>query len=214
MKVSKSIIITVLIGSFVLLMAGVLVFAYFAYFDEIDNDMTVAHNTVEVSEVFDPPSEQTTGDNIFKKEVTVKNTGGSPCYIRVYVDFSDNFVRSRSFISDGTNPDDLTFYSAERIIDSSDDIVTFIEHVNSGSDWKFVPDNSGTVLSGYYYYKQPVGTGEATPLLMTYVKTVNPTQDDIDQYDIFVYSESTQITDMNGDEYADWEAAWTDYLSR
>ena len=69
MKVSKSIIITVLIGSFVLLMAGVLVFAYFAYFDEIDNDMTVAHNTVEVSEVFDPPSEQTTGDNIFKKEV-------------------------------------------------------------------------------------------------------------------------------------------------
>lgn len=212
MKSQKWFWVSVAIVVSVLLITGLLVYAYFTSLDVKENTITVADNTVEISEKFEPPLEQTTADNIFKKEVTVKNTGPSACYVRVYADFSNSFIRSRSYISDDTTIDDLTFYSAERVIDPEDETVTFVEHINSGHDWFFVPDDSTSVLAGYYYYPYPLAVGASTPVLFTYIKTLNPTEDDIDQFDIYVYFESMQLTDIHGNAYVDYEAAWTDFL--
>lgn len=208
----KHLVLAVTVGSAALLASGLLVSAYFASLSTRDNELTIADNVVEISESFSPPESQTTGDNIFQKDVSVTNTGPSPCYVRIYADFSDSFVRSRSYFSDSTDENHLTFYSARRLLDDSDDLTTFPEYVNSGSDWVFVPEDSGTSLAGYYYYTKPLPIGGTTPSLFRYVKTVNPTEDDIDTYDILVYSESTQLTDINGTPYENYEAAWTDYL--
>lgn len=212
MKSKKRVLIFACIVSSVLLITGLLVYAYFTSLDVKDNNITIAHNIVDISEIFDPPTDQTIDENIFRKEVVVENNGTSPCYVRVYADFSNSFIRSRSFITDDTNEAELTFYSAERTIDDTDDVTTFVEHINSGDDWVFVPDDSESVLAGYYYYIKPLDIGESTSLLFTYIKTVNPTEDDIDQFDIYVYSESMQLSDINGNIYADYEAAWTDFL--
>ena len=212
MKSKKGVIISVCAASSVLLITGLLVYAYFTSLDVRNNELTIADNTAVIAERFSPPAEQTVNENVFPKEVAVENTGTSPCYVRVYADFSNSFIRSRSFISDDTNETELTFYSAERTIDDTDNVTTFVEHLNSGGDWVFVPEDSASVLAGYYYYTRPLGIGESTPVLFTYIKTVNPTEDDIDQFDIYVYSESMQLSDINGSTYTDYEAAWTDFL--
>ncbi len=193
-----------------LLVAVSAVTAYFVTRDSSPNEIKIPQNVIGVSETFDPPDEQTTGDNIFRKTVSIKNTGGAPCFVRVYADFSDSFARSRSFISDGDDPDALNFFSAERIIDPDDGRLTFVEYVNRGDDWSFVPDDSGTPLAGYYYYKSVLPAGSATPPLFTYIKTVNESDDDIDEFDITVYSESVQTTAPDGTPYSDYTAAWTD----
>ena len=111
------------------------------------------------------------------------------------------------------DPAGAVFYSALRTIDESDGITTFPEYKNSGDDWCFIPDDRGTALSGYYYYKRPLHVGESTSSLFTYIKTINNTEDDIDRFDIIVYSESVQLTDINGNRYEDYIAAWTDHLT-
>ncbi len=213
-KRKKSRLVVAAIGGIIVLLAASgAVFAYFTSLSAVDNVIAVVDNVVEVSEHFDPPEEQVMGDNIFPKEVTVTNTGGTPCYVRAYVDFSSSFVRSVSYLSADADSEGQTFYSAERTIDPTDGVTTFVEYVNSGEDWHFVPDDSDTVLSGYYYYTRPLAAGASSPPLLTFVKTVNATVDDIDQYDILVYAESMQLTDINGSVYEDYAAAWTDYLA-
>lgn len=214
MKNKKTIIIAASLCIAAVLAAGISVTAYFTSLDTKENEIRVTNNKTEISEVFEPPESQTTGDNIFRKDVSVTNSGGSDCYVRVYADLSDSFVRSRAYFSDGTDPDDLTFYSAVRVTDDQDEITTFAEYVNGGEDWVFVPDDSDSLLAGYYYYKTPLRSGESTPPLFTYVRIYNPTEDEINEFEIPVYSESTQLTDSSGEYYADFEAAWTDFLSK
>ena len=213
MKNKRRIVSAVCIGLFAVIAASLIVFAYFTSEDAKRNDITIADNITEISEIFEPPADQTEGDNVFKKEVRITNTGASPCFVRVFADFSNSFVRNRSYISDSEDTDDLTFYSAKRILKDDDEITTFPEHTNEVGDWVFIPDDSETVLRGYYYYTKKVEIGESTPVLFTYIKTNNPTEDDIDQYDILVYSESAQTTDSDGAEYEDYVSAWTDQLN-
>jgi len=212
-KIKKKVLFSIAVCIGVLVAGGIIAAAYFTSLDEKQNDIRLPHNTIEISEEYDPP-EQSLGENVFKKDASIKNTGESPCWVRVYADFSNSFVRSRSYISDGTNHESLVFYSAEHLINEEDDQTTFVEHINAGEDWIFIPENSSSVLAGYYYYKKPLAVGESTPSLFTYIKTVNSTEDDIDQYEILVYAESMQLTDIDGNRYANYEEAWTDYLSK
>ena len=149
-----------------------------------------------------------------KKPVVIIGALCAAAVIRVYADFSNSFVRSNSYISADTDEGALNFYSADRTINSEDEITTFVEYINAlDGGWVFVPDDSGTALSGFYYYREPLNVGETTPSLFTYIKTINITADDIDQFDILVYAESTQLTDINGEAYDDYAAAWTGYLT-
>lgn len=208
----KAKIITVTAAAGILVLAGV--FAVYAYFTDnakTDNTLFPAENELEISEDYVPPVEQKTGENIYKKEISVINRGNAPCYIRVYMDFSDSTVSKRSYLSNDPSQSPDSFYKAERT-DASDTYISHLDLVAPG--WTFVPDASPTALAGYYYYKEPVAPGEKTTSLLTFVKTLNESNDDIKQYDIMVYAESVQVSDMKGKKYENFEEAWTDILQK
>ena len=212
MKKQKKLLIFLSVCIVALLTSVILVAAYFSVLGNKDNKVTVGHNTIEISEDFSPPTEQITGENQYKKQVRVQNTGDVPCYIRVYADFSDSSVRANSaFSNDGTD-----FYSAKRDINSSTSYVYKLSVAAPG--WTFEPDYAGNSLAGYYYYTIPVQPGDYTESLFSYVKTTNPDVTDIKQYDIIVYSESIDVIGDDGTPYEEtsgkWRNAWTDFLSK
>ena len=197
--------------SILLLLVGCVVFAYFTDNNTKDNTVTPAENIIDVSEDYTPPTEQFIEDNIYKKEITISNNGNTPCYIRVYMDFSDSKVRNRSYFSNDWNGSTGNFYSAKRETTGE----TYIAKLSEAArNWAFVPDSDGSPLAGYYYYTKLVPVGQSTKPLFTYVKTHNETNDDIQQYDIIVYSESIQKSDIDGKVYNNYEEAWTDFLSK
>ena len=198
--------------SILLLLVGCVVFAYFTDNNTKDNTVTPAENIIDVSEDYTPPTEQIIGDNnIYKKEITISNNGNTPCYIRVYMDFSDSKVRNRSYLSNDPKKSAESFYSAKRETTGE----TYIAKLSEvAPNWAFVPDSDDSPLAGYYYYTKLVPVGQSTEPLFTYVNTYNETNDDIQQYDIIVYSESIQKSDIDGKEYDDYVDAWTDFLSK
>ena len=79
-------------------LAAVAVFAYLTDNDDKDNRIKIGYNESRIVEDFTPFTMQT-GINIYKKKVQVENTGNTPCFARVYVDFSDDDIRKNSFLS-------------------------------------------------------------------------------------------------------------------
>lgn len=204
--------LTIIIASFaaVLTLSTIVVVAYFAVYSNKKNTIRPSENVLQISEEYQPPVEQKVNDNVYKKEISVVNQGNSPCYIRVYADFSDSNVRSRSYFSNNQDGEH-DFYSAQR----SNTGNTYIANLETvAPNWRFVPDDDeASELAGYYYYTKKVDPGEKTDPLFTYVKTKNENLDQIQQYDILVYSESVQLSDTHGNIYNDYQAAWQDKLS-
>ena len=89
----------------------------------VNNQLSVGYNTITIKEDFTPPKEMNTGENTYKKNVEVKNTGTVPCYVRVYVAFSDSNVADVSELS----PDGSSFFSAESYADHLPEHWTYIE---------------------------------------------------------------------------------------
>lgn len=207
-----SIVLLAALSVLVLFVSGIIAAAYFTSNDRKDNNVIIANNKIDISEEFAPPDEQSIGNNRYKKKVSVTNDSNSPCYIRVYMDFSDSRTRNRSYFSNDWDGSTGRFYSAVRDMTNTETYVAKLNEV--APNWTFVPDDDSSLLAGYYYYKQLVSAGQSTEPLITYVNTHNETNDDIQQYDIIVYSESIQIFDMDGKEYDDYEEAWTDFLSK
>ena len=205
--------------------------AYLTNGKRISNEMGAAVNENKIIEDFDPPEKLTEGMNIYKKEITVKNTGTSGSYVRVFLDFSDSLIRDVSGISaDGEN-----FYSAchdgiaEDISESEDGIrikkEAFTEHLPEG--WHYVKspwedgagENSG-ILGGYFYYDKVLLAGESTaPLtksIVTYFKDSLQAAD----YEVIVTAQSLQDKGKNGLSFPEngalspWETAWLEYLER
>lgn len=206
MKKKKKIAAAAVITAAVMIVAVLVVYAYFSAFEGKDNTLTPADNTIEISEDYVPPAEQGEGSNIYKKQISVVNSSNAKCYIRVYMDFSDSGVRARSYLSNDPDQSAESFYSANRSTEGN----TYIANLGTQAPkWEFIPDNDTSSLAGYYYYTEPVLSGESTEPLMTYVKTINANADEIKQYDIVVYSESIQTTGMDGYKYTDYKEAWT-----
>ena len=65
------------------------VFSYLVSSSETANRLNISHNSIEVVEDFDPPEEMKPGSS-FAKEVRVRNTGTSDCYVRMFAEFSDS----------------------------------------------------------------------------------------------------------------------------
>lgn len=186
------------------------VLAYFTDGKNLTNTVTVNDNTIEISEVFEP-QEQKTGDNIYKKEITVVNTGNTPVYVRVYADFSSGEIRSRSYFSNSPEKEGARFYSAERDLTGN----TYCANLETQApDWYFVPDDSESPLRGFYYYNKALEGGETTPPLLTWIKTVNSSVADIKQYDVIVYAESTQLSSLKtGKNFESYRKAWEECLA-
>lgn len=80
--------------------------AYFTDSGSITNALEAAKNEVSVAETFSPPDELKVGDNKFVKEVQIKNEGNIPCYIRVFVGFSDSNAKDNVYMSSNSLSDD------------------------------------------------------------------------------------------------------------
>lgn len=201
MKHKKIIAISVLVC--VLLVSVGVTLAYLTDNREKENTVTVGYDSIEILEDFSAPAEQSK-ETTYKKEIKISNTGNVPCYVRVYVDFSDSKIRNYSSFSIDADK----YYSADRDKDNPD---SYVNHLPTG--WEFIPDNdNNTKLAGYYYYTLPVNSGESTPSLFTYVKTAYSDESEIQQYDIIVYAESVQTIGQDGEKLNDYKQAWNEFL--
>ena len=99
------------------------------------------------------------------------NTGNVPCYIRVYLAFSDGDIGQNAMIS----PDGKSYYPA----------VSYAEHLPEG--WVNGED-------GYYYYTEAVKPGEKTGFLMKNVKVVFGPMEEKKPFDLIVREESVQVS--------------------
>ena len=176
-------------------------YAYFTYMQSLKNSFTIGTNTITVTEDFEPPKDMEPGENVFKKKVQVENTGTVPCFVRVFMDFSDSGIADISQIS----PDGMDYYAAAE----------YAKHLPDG--WVYVSEEEDDSLGGYYYYTEIVEPGEQTVPLLEKVKTHFDTADQIIDYDIIVYSESVQALDKDGAEFERNDAyrtAWTEFVER
>lgn len=175
--------------------------AYFTHMQSLRNVFSVGTNTITITEEFEPPKEMETGENVFKKKVQVENTGTVPCFVRVFVDFSDSSVTDMSQIS----PDGSAYYPAAE----------YTEHLPDG--WVYISEEENGSLGGYYYYTEMIDPGKKTIPLFEKVKTHFDTEEQIVDYDIIVYSESVQVLDMEGSDFSGSNAykdAWTEFMER
>ena len=167
--------------------------AYFAGSEGTTNTFYVANNTITVHEDFPTPDPMGEGENLYKKDVKIKNTGKVECFVRVFVDFSDDDVRTRSQLS----PNGTDYYSF-------DDFKTHLPN-----NWVYGGDN-------YFYYTQALPAGATTPSLFKNVKTTFESADAVEDYDLIVYAESIQTHKRDGSPITGSDAyrtAWTEYLS-
>jgi hypothetical protein len=200
---NKLFLIPILCAAAGALLAGVLninsTLSYMTDKEDVTNITTIGENEIEIEETFIPPNPHP-GVNEYKKEVQIKNTGDVPCYVRVFIDFSDNDVRNNSQIS----PDESNFYSVQ----------DFRSHLPNG--WTYIGD-AGNQLSPYFYYTASINPGESTNSLIKKIKTTFVNQESVEPYDVYVYAESVQILDKNGDPFTGneaWKQAWIEYLTR
>lgn len=185
-----------------------------------DNEIIIGYDKIEVEEDFDPPDEQKSDEAVcYKKKVTIKNTGDTPCYVRVFADFSSSEIRSLSAFSydqaDDGSPQDKTYYSAEMRKENGYFIEEVSKESNPNKGWVYVTEIEDADIGGYYYYTKILAEGEETPPLFTYVKTDYSGNKEAQQYDLIVYSESVQIVTKDGSSATGedrYKEVWKDYL--
>ena len=176
--------------------------AYFRHIQTVKNVLSVGESTIEITEDYAPPKEMQQGENIYKKRVAVKNTGTVPCYVRVYVGFSDSAVED---VSQLYNPNGWF------------DTASYQDNLPDG--WAFVTPADDTVVGdgGYYYYTKPLQPGKSTEPLFEKVNTTFAKAEDVQDYEIIVYAECVQTLDKDGAEFTGstpWKSAWKEFLER
>ncbi len=206
----KKKIVTICIGIAVITVLGVgTTLAYLSANTQKENKITVGQDRAEISELFSEPSVQTM-DNVNVKKVTVVNTGNVPCFVRVYAEFSDSKVGDiASVTNDGVN-----FYNW--VTQFKEDLAQTTNSISE--DWQYVKDTGK--LGGYFYYKKILPVGAETSSLFEIVRVNYPQAtpetniDQIQNYEMVVYSETVQATETDGTEYQDgeWKAAWESFL--
>ena len=170
--------------------------AYFTDAGSVTNEMSTGHNTTEIVETFTPPKTiPKNSETPYTKDVTIKNTGTVPCYVRVFLDFSDQTARDSSVVSgDGTN-----YYS----------MADYASHLPSG--WAYVSTGN---LAGYYYYTNILNPGETTNSLLKSVKTTLSNYESQNDFDILVHEELVQSDKADGSGSQAYDAAWKEFLTR
>lgn len=225
MTANKRKVTAIIIAAVILSAASVIsVMAYLANKDQKENSFTVGtvgdKTRDQISEVFSEPELQLENQTV-TKTVTVRNNSTKPCFVRLYVDFSDSLIADKAYVT--ANNDTVYKWSGTG---------GFLETMSTTGigNWKYVPADS-TAYGGYFYYTQPLAakngdTIASTEPLFKSVKTDFSTtpaagltiEDYIDEYNIIVYSETVQTveTDSTGTDYAEvtngYETAWKSFL--
>ena len=216
----KLIIICACALGVVLLCVGVTL-AYLGAAQKKENQVNVGVGNVSIQESdWSEPSTQSM-ENTNAKSVKVENTGTVPCFVRVYMEFSDSEVADVASVTDGNNTEST--WAAFK--------TTLAGTTNTAPNaWKYIAiDNTHPNLGGYFYYTSPVASGSSTSELIRSVKTdfngndnTDSNIDKIKAYDIIVYSETVQTIGTDGTDYgatgysggtgAGWYDAWASFL--
>lgn len=61
--------------------------------DSVTNRLSCGHNTAGITENYNPPEAFAEGET-YVKEVSVKNEGSVPCYVRVFAEIEDPEIRN------------------------------------------------------------------------------------------------------------------------
>lgn len=188
--------------------------AYLIYQDEIVNRIQAGENTISITEEFEPPKKLETGENIFKKRVQIENIDQTPCFVRVFMEFSDSDIKQRSCIS----PDGENWFPASDYTSS--------DFQQLPKNWRYLSLEEDPLLGGFYYYIVPVKPGERTLPLAEKLMARYENEEQIRDFDILVTAESVQTclyeeqpdgsftaADVSEKENG-WRLAWTEYLER
>lgn len=203
----------------VLLLCVGVTLAYLGAAKKEENKVVVGKGDVSIEESdWSQPSTQSM-ENTDNKSVDVKNTGTVPCFVRVYMEFSDSEVASVASVTDGAD--------TERTWSAFKTALANTTNTNPNA-WKYVTGDSNDKLNGYFYYTSPVAPGDSTSELIRSVKTDyngdNNNDSNIDKikaYDIIVYSETVQTIGTDGTDYGatgytstngGWYDAWASFL--
>lgn len=201
-------------AAIICLTAAGLTMAYLTYRTRILNQILVGSNTITITEEFEPPKKQETGDNIFKKKIQIENTDKTDSFIRVFMEFSDSSIKDLAKIS----PDGEDWYPASEYISS--------DFQNLPENWIYLSEEEEPLLGGYYYYTVPVKAKETTVPLADRILVTYSDASQIQDFDILVTADSIQtyINEENEDgsftakdvsEEADgWKMAWMEYMER
>ena len=199
-----------IIGAAALLLAGVaFVLAYQTDSENAPNTFTIGTDVNKPHEEFEPPDE----NSWYKKAVRIDNVGKVDDYIRVYLDFSNGQVKDRSLVSPqirsyGNDAEPTEWYSMSTLTGTHEIDGTAYESYfeNLPEHWVYIPETDpedGELLGGYFYYTLPVKPGENTNWLMGTVKTTFKEGEEKIPYDIYVYAESVQVIDKDGNYFVD-----------
>ncbi|MBR6385454.1 MAG: hypothetical protein IKS03_04955 [Ruminococcus sp.] len=134
-------------------------------YSENDNNI-YKYLRIETDENFQQPE----NSDIFMKDIKIKNTGNTDCFVRVRLEFSSSEYENISFFS----------YSKEKNSD------TYIP----AKDLKNYPPENWVYSDGFYYYKNLLPPNDSTESLIKWVKTVFPENIKDKNYHIFVYAEA------------------------
>lgn len=195
-KRMKIVLLTVSLFLIIIAAAGITL-AYLTDNDSKNNTVFIGKDEIEITEDKELPKEQEQ-DEPYKKKVSVKNTGDIPCYVRVKAEFSKKQIETITYFATAEDKPDKDANGSWFSAVPSDKSDSFINHLPD----KWVYDD------GYYYYTEPIGVGESTSNLFTYVLTRYAEADDIQDYSIIIYAESVQTINDDGSSYADYTAAW------
>lgn len=155
--------------------------AYMMDKESAENLITVGENTIEIVENFQPPADGYGDYTEIPKEVKITNTGSVPCYVRVYLE--------------STYSDDNRFIMG-KLTGGYNDFLDEIPMDTVFNGWVHSSDD------GWYYYTKPLGVGESTTTLIDAVCYYDGNFDwfDVEDIDVYVYSESVQDMGMR-DEF-------------
>lgn len=184
-----------------LLAAAGAALAYFIHWKLLKNVFSVGYNDITIVEQYDPPKELKEGVNSYAKRIQIKNTGKISCYVRMLMKFSDSEIEKISELS----PDGREYYHAENYADY------LPEH------WRYISEAEDELLGGYYYYTEELAANKLSKPLVEKVKTTFGKAEDVAAYEIYVYSESVQVLDKNGEAFTGNEPyldAWREFLSQ
>ncbi len=188
----KGIIAAVIAACLAFALSGGVAYAYLTDKNSIKNEFTVGIGETKLMEEFEPVPLDV-GDNIYKKAIWVKNVGTRPCFVRVFLGFSDSEIEDITQFSGA----DGVFYSVKK----------YPEHLPEG--WVYDGD--------YFYYTKPLQPGEETTKVIEKVKTTFATEEEVREYDLIAFEESIDTLGIDGTVFSGTDAyrkAWDEYLTR
>lgn len=197
--------------------------AYLTHTRKGNHFITIGTNEISIAETYKPPKELKAGANLYQKSVTIKNTGTTTAFVRVFLDFSDYAAGSRSYFAIGkpgkmSIEDGATVEQAKEAIEAAGFIAYNDFYVGDAerNGWIYIPEDKDSELGGYFYYTGVVQAGKSTDELIDSVCTYFESAESVEPYQIYVYAESVQTYDKDGRAFEDsqWREAWTEFLSR